>query len=240
MLKNSTSAPLLPNGLLGEGMGSLDVLVTCEESQAITIELRKLGHNAFSNDIQKSSGGYSEWHLQGDCFDFLSRNWDLIIAHPTCTYLTNSGVCWLYNKDGSRNVERWLKLIDAMKFFNKIKSIIIKIGKGMLENPIPHKWARDGFEWEGEWIEGIGRPTQIVQPYMFGHMERKATCFWLVGLPELQPTKNVFEEMKKLPKNEQQRLHYLPPSKDRAKLRSKTYPGIAKAIAMQWGGNAFA
>lgn len=211
------------------------ILIACEESQEVTKAFRELGFEAYSNDIQECSGGHTEWHLNGDCFEYLYQDdWDLIIAHPVCTYLTNSGVCWLYNKDGSRNTERWLKLIDAMKFFNNIKTAIKKTGKGMLENPIPHKWARDGFEWNGEWVEGIGAPTQIIQPYMFGHTERKATCLWLLGLPKLEATNNVFEEMKKLPKNEQQRLHYLPPSKDRAKLRSKTYEGIAKAMAEQW------
>jgi hypothetical protein len=154
----------------------------------------------------------------------LNDGWDMMIAHPTCTYLTNSGVCWLYKKDGSRNEERWQNLKEGAEFFKALLNAPIPLIA--IENPIPHKYA----------IELIGKKyDQIIQPYHFGHPESKATCFWLKGLPHLIPTNNVKEIWKNLPKNESQRLHYLPPSKERAKLRSKTFQGIAKAMAEQWG-----
>ena len=196
------------------------VLVACEESQRVTIELRKLGHYAYSCDIIECSGGHPEWHIKGDALEIINDGWDLIIAHPPCTYLCNSGVSWLH-----KDKTRWAKLREGAEFFKKIMNADCPMIA--IENPIPHKYA----------IEIIGRKyDQIIQPWMFGHMERKATCFWLKGLPKLKETDNVKEEMLKLPKNQQQRLHYLPPGKDRAKLRSKTFEGIARAIAEQWGG----
>lgn len=229
MLKNSTSAPLLPNGLLGESMGSLNVLVACEESQEVTKAFRKLGHNAFSCDLQDCSGGKPEWHIKGDVLNVLNDGWDMMIAHPTCTYLTNSGVSWLWNKDGSRNEERWQNLKEGAEFFKALLNAPIPLIA--IENPIPHKYA----------VKLIGRKyDQLIQPYQFGHAESKATCFWLKGLPKLKPTNDVKEQWKQLPKNEAQRLHYLPPCPERAKLRSKTFRGIAAAMAMQWGGNTFA
>lgn len=199
------------------------ILVACEESQATTIELRKLGHEAFSCDIQDCSGGHPEWHIKGDVLSVLNDCWDLMIGHPTCTYLTNSGVCWLYNKDGSKNTERWDNLKEAAKFFKALLDAPIPLIA--IENPIPHKYA----------VELIGRKyDQLAQPYMFGDAESKATCFWLKGLPKLKETNNVKAIWKALPKQQAQRLHYLPPGPERAKLRSKTFPGIAKAMATQW------
>ena len=200
------------------------ILVACEESQATTIELRKLGHEAYSCDIEPCSGGHPEWHLQQDVKEVLKQQWDMIIAHPPCTYLTNTGVCWLTGKNAKPG--RWEELDQGAAFFKMF--IDHPCEKIAIENPIMHKYA----------IERIGgnKHDQLVQPYQFGHTERKATCFWLKGLPPLQGTSDVKAEMDKLPKREQQRLHYLPPSKDRAKLRSKTYLGIAKAMATQWGG----
>jgi len=196
------------------------VLIACEESQAVTKEMRALGYEAYSCDIVPCSGGHPEWHIQGDVTPLLEQKWDLIIAHPPCTRLSNSGVCWL----DKRNL--WEEMRQACVFFNLFQTYAKNNNcKVAIENPIPHKYAK----------EYIGNYSQIVQPYMFGHTERKATCFWLYGLPELKETDNVFEEMKKLPKNEQQRIHYLPPGKERAKLRSKTFSGIAKAMASQWG-----
>lgn len=201
------------------------ILVACEESQAVTIELRKRGHDAFSCDLQPCSGGHPEWHIQGDVLNELGKGWDAMIAHPTCTFITNSGVCWLYNKDGSRNEERWSNLDEACVFFKAL--LDAPIPYKAIENPIPHKYA----------VERIGRKyDQLIQPYQFGHTESKATCLWLEGFPKLKETNNVKAEWKKLPKNEAQRLHYLPPGPERAKLRSKTFKGIAEAIADQWGG----
>lgn len=202
----------------------MKILVACEESQAVTIELRKLGHEAYSCDIEPCSGGHPEWHLQECAKGVLKQQWDMIIAHPPCTYLTNSGVCWLTGKNAKPG--RWDDLKAGADFFKVFLDHPCK--KIAIENPIMHKYA----------IDIIGRKhDQLVQPFMFGHTERKATCFWLKGLPVLKETNNVKSEMDILPKNKQQKMHYLPPSKDRAKLRSKTYPGIAQAIAQQWAGN---
>lgn len=207
-----------------------NIAVLCEESQEVTKAFRKLGFQAFSCDLQECSGGHPEWHIVGDAVEVLnSKKWDLVIAHPPCTRMANSGVMWLEK----RNL--WQDLAKAVGFFNEF----VEYGKQgnliAIENPIPHKYAVDGFFWNYWWREGIGKYTQVIQPYMFGHTERKATCLWLFGLPELKETNNVMEEMKKLPKDEQQRIHYLPPGKERAKLRSKTFPGIAQAIATQYG-----
>ena len=196
------------------------ILIACEESQAVCIEFRKLGFEAYSCDLQPCSGGHPEWHAKADAIDMLyASKWDLVIAHPPCTRMANSGVMWLEK----RNL--WNDLDKATDFFNEFVKYGKKGNKIAIENPIPHKYA----------VEKIGKYRQVIQPYMFGHTERKATCLWLFGLPKLKETNNVMEEMKKLPKNEQQRIHYLPPGKERAKLRSKTFPGIAKAIATQWG-----
>lgn len=207
----------------------MNVLITCEESQAVTLAFRAKGHKAFSNDIVFSSGGYPSWHILGDVFDILYSyrhvDWNFIGGHPPCTFMTNSGVRWLFNKDGSKNIQRWIELEDAVNFFNKLKR---NIKVGYLENPIPHKYARDGFYSvkNGKWVEGIGKYDQIIHPWQFGHGEQKATCLWLNNLPKLKPT-NIVE-------GREQRIWKLPPSEDRAKLRSKTFDGIAKAMAEQW------
>jgi hypothetical protein len=195
----------------------MKILVACEYSQTVTKAFRDKGHEAYSADILPTDGN-PDWHFTGDVRSFLDADWDMLIAHPPCTYLTNSGVCWLH-KDPSR----WDKLYDACSFFNWLQNA--KIPKICIENPIPHKYAR----------EKIGKYSQIIHPYQFGHTERKATCLWLDGLPKLRETHNVYEEMIQLPKSQQQRLHWLPPSKDRWKERSKTYQGIADAMANQWG-----
>lgn len=201
------------------------ILVACEESQAVTKELRKLGHKAYSCDLLPCSGGHPEWHLQQDVREVLRQSWDMIIAHPPCTYLANSGVCWLVGNRAKPG--RWDQLRAGAEFFRLF--LDHPCPRIAIENPIMHKYAK----------ELVGRAQdQVVQPYHFGHPERKATCFWLKGLPPLRKTDDVEEEMKKLPPNIAQRLHYLPPSPDRAILRSKTFPGIAKAIAEQWAGPA--
>ena len=190
----------------------MKILVACEESQAITIELRKQGEEAFSCDLQESSGGHPEWHIQGDALkEAYSGRYDMMIAHPTCTYLTNSGVRWLFNDDKSRNEERWTDLAEGAEFFKKLMDAPIE--KIAIENPIPHKYA----------VELIGRKyDQLVQPYHFGHTESKATCWWLKNLPKLTHTNDVKKEWKQLPKKESQKIHYMSPSPERAKLRSKT------------------
>lgn len=198
----------------------MKVLVNCEESQAVCIEFRKRGHEAYSCDLKECSGGRPEWHIQADARSVLHDGWDLMIAHPPCTRLCNSGVCWLEK----RNL--WKELEQAAELFVALLGAPVK--RKAIENPIPHKYA----------LKLIGRRyDQIIQPYEFGHPERKATCLWLEGLPELIPTKIV-----ELPedKSKAQRLHYLPPSPERATLRSKTYAGIARAMAEQWDGACLA
>jgi hypothetical protein len=209
-------------------MKPLRILVGCESSGTVREAFRKLGHDAWSCDLQPADDG-SQYHFQCDVLTVLDKNWDIGIFHPTCTYLANSGVRWLYERGRKGlplvvNQDRWDKMVDGASFFFKLlNSDIPKIA---VENPIMHKHAK----------AIIGTPhTQIVQPWMFGHPESKATCLWLKGLPKLVPTNDVQAEMKALPKNQAQRLHYLPPSKDRWKLRSKTFQGLANAMAAQWG-----
>lgn len=199
----------------------MKVLIACEESQTVCKAFRKLGHEAYSCDILDCSGGHPEWHIKGDVIPLLSQEWDLIIAHPPCTFLANSGVCWLY-KDESR----WAKMRNAAEFFNKFVSYGMSGKKITIENPIMHKYAK----------EIIQAPySQIIQPYQFGHAESKATCLWLFNVKKLTGTDNVKNTWEKLPKKDAQRMHYLPPGPDRAKLRSKTFQGIADAMAEQWG-----
>jgi hypothetical protein len=204
-------------------IGNMKVLIGCEESQAVTKEFREKGHNAFSCDILDCSGGHPEWHIKDSIFHALcspkfSLGLDFLGLHPPCTFLANSGVRWLYNKDGSKNLERWENMRMSALFFKSCLANLKTVGKGYIENPIMHKHA----------MEIIGeKPTQIIQPWQYGHGETKATCLWIVGLPKLKPT-NIVD-------GRDPKIHRMPPGKDRGKLRSKTYEGIAKAMAEQWG-----
>lgn len=191
------------------------VLVACEESQAVCKAFRALGHEAYSCDIQPCSGGHPEWHLQVDALEMLKLRWDLIIAHPPCTDLAVSGAAYFKEKQKNGRQQK------AVEFF--MRFVNADCGKIVVENPVCIMSTR------------YRKPDQIIQPYMFGHPEKKKTCLWLKGLPPLTSTHDVSEYMKTLPKNKQERLHYLPPSPERAKLRSKTFPGIAAAMAEQWG-----
>lgn len=195
----------------------MKVLIACEYSGTVRDAFIKKGHEAMSCDLLPTDSPGP--HYQGDIFDIINDGWDLMIAHPPCTYLTNSGVTWLYKQE-----DRWKHLIDGAVFFRKLHEA--NIPKIAIENPIMHKYAKQ--------IVGVEQ-SQVIQPWMFGHMEQKATCLWLKNLPLLVTTNDVKEEMMKLPKNERERLHYLPPSEDRWKLRSKTFDGIAEAMAEQWG-----
>jgi hypothetical protein len=196
------------------------VLVACEYSGRVRDAFIKRGHEAMSCDLLPSDSDLGP-HYRGDVFDLDLASFDLMIAHPPCTYLTNSGVTWLH-----RDPSRWEKLDEGAAFFKALLNA--PVPRIAVENPIMHKYAKIR-------IGGV-KQTQVVQPWMFGHMEQKATCLWLKGLPSLRETNNVKEEMMKLPDNERQRLHYLPPGPDRWKLRSTTYQGIADAMADQWGG----
>lgn len=184
------------------------VLIACEESQAVTIEMRKLGIEAYSCDIQPCSGGYPNWHIQADVTRIMQDNWDMIIAFPPCTHLATSGGAWFEEK---RADGRQQQGIDFFMQFTDLPHVSYTA----IENPI----SIMSTEYR--------RPHQIIQPWQFGHDESKSTCLWLKGLPLLQPT-NIVESVGS-------RIHWLPPSPDRGKLRSKTYPGIAKAMAEQWG-----
>jgi hypothetical protein len=188
----------------------LNVLVACEESQAVTKAFRALGHNAFSCDLLPCSGGHPEWHIQGSVINELYKERDLVIAHPPCTRLTNRGVRWLAERD------LWQEMYFACEFFNTFQSIGKSGTPVCIENPIPHHYAR----------EYIGKYSQIIQPWQYGHPESKATCLWLYGLPELKPTDIV--------EGREQKIWKMPPGPERSKLRSKTFPGIAAAMAKQW------
>ena len=184
------------------------VLVACEESQAVTKELRRLGHEAYSCDIEPCSGGHPEWHLQQDVTQLLKIKWDMVIAFPPCTDLAVSGARYFEQK---RKDGRQQKSIEFFMMFANCGC-----PKTAIENPI-------GI------MSGIYRkPDQIIQPWQFGHGETKRTCLWLKGLPKLKPVDIV--------PGREQRIWKMPPGKDRAKTRSKTYPGIAKAMAEQWAG----
>ena len=194
------------------------VLVACEYSGRVRDAFKSKGHDAWSCDLLETEAPGQ--HYRGDIRDVICfKDWDLMIAHPTCTYLCNSGVCHL-KTDPSRT--------DKMKIGAEFFKMLMEadIPKIAIENPIMHKYA----------VEIIGsRQDQVIQPWMFGHPEKKATCLWLKGLPKLIPSNDVREEMARLPKNQQQRLHYLSPGPDRWKERSRTYQGIADAMAEQWG-----
>jgi hypothetical protein len=194
------------------------ILVACEYSGRVREAFRAKGHDAYSCDLL-AADDKSKYHVQGDVLDIIGDDWDIIIAHPPCTYMSNSGVCHLH-KDPSR----WLRLFDAAEFFTAM--LDAPAPKICVENPIMHKYAKR--------LIGGRQQTQTVQPWMFGHTEKKATCLWLKGLPKLKETNNVFDEMILLPKKQQQRLYYLPQSPDRWKIRSTTFPGIADAMAQQW------
>jgi len=213
----------------------MKILVACEESQAVTIELRKLGHEAYSADIQDCSGGYPEWHIKGDVLEILNDGWDMMIAHPPCTRLTNAGRRWMHNPPkGKTMVQMWSDFFDGVEFYRAIRSA--NIPKIAIENPIMHDHAR----------ELLGKESRnIVQPWWFGDKAFKATGFELINLPglisnlpgnlpggRLVPPKSGTDEHK-----EWSAIHRMSPGPERAKLRSKTYPGTAKAMAEQWAGD---
>ena len=209
-------------------MKKLNVLVACEESQSVTKEFRNLGHNAFSCDILDCSGGHPEWHIKGDAIkEAYSGKYDLMIAHPPCTYLAVSGNRWLYNKDGTKNKERWENRAYALEFVQKLLNA--PINHIALENPISVISSQ------------IRKPNQIIQPYMFGDKATKTTCLWIKNLPLLKPTKivskgerTVYKSGKSHPKWYADALAKAKTPQERRTLRSKTFPGIAKAIALQY------
>lgn len=210
----------------------MKILVACEESQAVTIELRRLGHEAYSCDIIECSGGHPEWHIKGDALKLLDgdrhclfwtmdgtghitpKQWDMIIAFPPCTHLAVSGARHFREKraDGRQQT--------AIDFFMQfVKADCPKIA---IENPV------------GIMSTHFRKPDQIINPWEFGHPETKKTYLWLKGVPLLKETDNVYEYMMTLPIKQRNRIHWL--GSGHAKERSKTFPGIAKAMAEQWAG----
>ncbi len=204
------------------------VLIACEESQAVTIAFRELGHEAYSCDIEPCSGGYPEWHFQQDVIPLLAENWDLIIAFPPCTYLTNAGMCNLTRKGATEEykADRLRKRDEALEFVLKIynspcSKIAIENGVGYLST-------------------GWRKPDQIIKPYEFGHSVNKKTCLWLKGLPKLVPTNMVEPDNEKAKLGKSVSSWYAKTLKegktlaDVSRIRSKTFDGIAKAMAQQW------
>jgi hypothetical protein len=208
----------------------MKVLIACEESQAVCKAFRAKGHEAFSCDVQPCSGGHPEWHIRDDVLTILEKQWDLMIAHPVCKYLSNSGVRWLYKKqvltgNTVKDMDRWRKMREACEFYKKLRDAPIK--RKCVENPIIHCHARE-----------LIRPghRQVVQPWWFGEPAFKATGFELIGLPDLIPTNKLTPPEKGTDEHKAWSwVHRMPPGPERAKLRSKTFLGIAGAMAEQWG-----
>lgn len=205
----------------------MKILVACEESQAVTKEFRKLGHEAYSCDIVECSGGHPEWHLQQDVIPLLNEKWDMILAFPPCTYLTVTGNRWFnIERYGEKAIQRHKDREEAAKFF--MLFVNANCPKIAIENPVGHMST------------AYRKPDQIIHPYMFGDFARKATCLWLKGLQPLKPTNIVQPEIIKYKSGNgtdnpwHMDTMSLPPD-ERARQRSKTFPGIAKAMAEQWG-----
>lgn len=207
------------------------VLVACEESQEVCKAFRERGHEAYSADIQEPSGGHPEWHILGDVIPLIDGDckfttmdgteheiegeWDLLIAHPPCTDLAVSGARWFKEKQADGRQQRSIEFF--MEFANA------KCSRIAIENPV----CIMSSVWR--------KPDQTIQPWQFGHPEQKKTCLWLKRLPKLIETENVYEYMMKLPEKQRMRIFNL--GSGHSKERSKTFPGIAKAMAEQWGGN---
>ena len=189
------------------------ILVACEYSQVVCTAFRNKGHEAYSCDILPCEGGLPEWHIQDDVLKHLDDGWDMMIAHPPCTHLAVSGAAWFKNKVVGQK--------QALEFVKVLMNADIE--KICIENPVSVISSR------------IKKPSQIIHPWQFGHMEQKTTCLWLKNLPRLKPTKVVHDQMMLLQKRERERNHYCSPGPDRWKIRSRTYQGIAYAMADQWG-----
>ena len=217
----------------------MKVLVACEESQAVCKEFRKLGHEAYSCDIIECSGGHPEWHIMQDVLPLLNGKcsfhtcnceehhiegkWDMIIAFPPCTHLAVSGAKHFEKKRADGRQRDGLEMFCAF-----LTADCDRIG---IENPINIISGEYCRKWFPDIADKYGlprKPEQIIQPWQFGHGETKATCLWLRGLPKLEPTDVV--------EGRDQRIWRLPPTRDRAKIRARTFQGVAKAMADQWGG----
>lgn len=191
-------------------------LVACEESQAVTLALRREGVEAYSCDLLPCSGGHPEWHIQADALEVCKMDWDMVLAFPPCTHLAVSGARWFEEKKRNGRQQMAIGFFLAFTALDHVPHVAI-------ENPV------------GIMSSVYRKPDQVIQPWMFGHPETKATCLWLKGLPILKPTKDVRAEMESLSDAQQHRIHHMAPGPERAKERSKTYKGIADAMAAQWG-----
>ena len=208
----------------------MKVLVACEESQTVCKAFRERGHEAYSCDIQEPSGGHPEWHIKADAIEILfSQKWDLVIAHPPCTYLSNAGACRLYPKAGEIDKDRYIKGLKGKEFFMAFWWYGKNGGRIAIENPIPSK------------VFELPEKSQVIQPYEYGDPYTKKTYLWLFNLPKLQPTNIVEERRPYVCGNaeiwKKQAANGVVYGKEKsAKHRSKTFPDIAAAMAEQWGG----
>lgn len=227
----------------------MKVLIACEESQEVCKAFRALGHEAYSCDIQECSGGHPEWHIRGNALyyinprinlyggeynDFYTENgeyhiidskWDLLIAHPPCTYMSKAGACRMYPKKSQIDLNRLEKAMQARAFFMEFYNA--DCDRIAVENPTPLK------------ICNLPQPSQVIQPYEFGHPYSKRTLLWLKGLPPLFPTKIVCSHTPYLPSNTGAFARGKGGSRGAirgSKNYAKTFPGIARAMAEQWGG----
>lgn len=203
----------------------MKVLVACEESQAVCIAFRERGHEAYSCDILPCSGGHPEWHIQDDVLKHLNGGWDIMIAFPPCTYLTVTGNKWMKPEYADRFPTRKQDREDAINFF--MQFVDVNIPLKAIENPV------------GIMSSIYRKPDQIIQPWQFGDRAVKKTCLWLMGLPVLLYTQIVSPEYlvfnSSTHKSGKSKYPVLWGGKHNSILRSKTFPGIAKAMAEQWG-----
>lgn len=200
------------------------VLIACEESQRVCKAFRKFGHEAFSCDTQPCSGGHSEWHIQDDVLNHLDEGWDLIIAHPPCTYMSKAGARWMYPTAGNIDNSRLQKALVAKKFFMKLLNA--NCNHVVVENPFPLK------------VVELPKETQTIQPYEFGEPYSKKTLLWIRGLPKLKPTNILEEYTPYLPSNTGGKKRGQKATRgvvSTQKEFSKTFKGIADAMAEQWG-----
>jgi len=203
----------------------MKILIACEESQAVCKAFRSLGHEAFSCDVQECSGEHPEWHIKGDAIaEAYSGNYDMMIAHPPCTYLSKAGARWMYPTAGIVSPERLKLAMEAKEFFLKLLNAPIQYIA--IENPLPLK------------IVELPKPDDVIQPYQFGDPFSKKTFLWLKNLPPLTPTNILKEYTPYIPSNTGGVSRGQKFSKGIAsgsRKRSKTFQGIAAAMASQWG-----
>lgn len=200
------------------------VLIGCEESQAICQAMHHIGIKAYSCDLKPASGNLPQFHIQDDITRVIRSHpsWDLLILHPTCTALAVSGN-HAYGPGKPKHPER----LESLQWTIDLWKLAVRHSKRVaMENPKSVLFPK---------LKALNATVQFIQPHQFGHPEQKLTGFALSGLPKLQPTDDVYDRMMQLPKKERERVLYQSPSDDRAEIRSKTYPGVASAIAHQWG-----